>query len=150
MAGSDVVRFSLLVHLKRFFGWFSNSAVGNNNKKAKSAFFLVLIYGALREFIWHDRLSSVGPITVSIKKIQPSNALVCVLCTRAHHLFSHLSQNVSLRKHTDDTNHCLHNKSGSHGVSKINLSNFTCLLVDFGCSVVSICQRAPAKLKCFF
>ena len=25
-----------------------------------------------------------------------------------------------------------HNKSGSHGVPKINLSNFTCLLVDFG------------------
>ena len=34
--------------------------------------------------------------------------------------------------HTDDTNQCLHNKSGSHGVPNINLSNFTCLLVDFG------------------
>ena len=34
--------------------------------------------------------------------------------------------------HTDDANQCLHNKSGSHGVSNINLSNFTCLLVDFG------------------
>ena len=34
--------------------------------------------------------------------------------------------------HTDDANQCLHNKSGSHGVPNINLSNFTCLLVDFG------------------
>ena len=34
--------------------------------------------------------------------------------------------------HTDDANQCLHNKSGSHGVSNTNLSNFTCLLVDFG------------------
>ena len=34
--------------------------------------------------------------------------------------------------HTDDANQCLHNKSGSHGVPNIILSNFTCLLVDFG------------------
>ena len=34
--------------------------------------------------------------------------------------------------HTDDANQCLHNKSSSHGVPNINLSNFTCLLVDFG------------------
>ena len=33
--------------------------------------------------------------------------------------------------HTDDANQCLH-KSGSYGVPNINLSNFTCLLVDFG------------------
>ena len=33
---------------------------------------------------------------------------------------------------TDDVNQCLHNKSGSHGVPNTNLSNFTCLLVDFG------------------
>ena len=36
------------------------------------------------------------------------------------------------KSHTDDANQCLHNKSGSHGVPNINLSNFTCLLVDFG------------------
>ena len=34
--------------------------------------------------------------------------------------------------HTDDANQCLHNKSGSHGVPNMNLSNFTCSLVDFG------------------
>ena len=34
--------------------------------------------------------------------------------------------------HTDDANQCLHNKSGSHGVPNINLSNFACLLVNFG------------------
>ena len=32
--------------------------------------------------------------------------------------------------HTDDANQCLHNKSGNHGVPNINLSNFSCLLVD--------------------
>ena len=34
--------------------------------------------------------------------------------------------------HSDDANQCLHNESGSHGVPNINLSNFTCRLVDFG------------------
>ena len=34
--------------------------------------------------------------------------------------------------HTDDANQCLHNESDSHGVPSINLSNFTCLLVNFG------------------
>ena len=34
--------------------------------------------------------------------------------------------------HTDDANQCLHNKSGSHGVTNVNLSNFARLLVDFG------------------
>ena len=34
--------------------------------------------------------------------------------------------------HTDDANQCLHNKSSSHGVPNTKLSNFTCLLVDFG------------------
>ena len=33
---------------------------------------------------------------------------------------------------TDDANQCLRDKSSSHGVLNINLSNFTCLLVDFG------------------
>ena len=40
--------------------------------------------------------------------------------------------------HTDDVNQCLHNKSASHGVRNTNLSNFTCLLVDFG----KVCSSA--------
>ena len=43
--------------------------------------------------------------------------------------------------HTDDANQCLHNKSGSHGVPNINLSNFTCLLVDFG----KFCVHLPTS-----
>ena len=49
--------------------------------------------------------------------------------------------------HTDDTNQCLHNKSGSHGVPNIFLSNFlnfTCFLVDFGkvlCSCANELQQ---------
>ena len=34
--------------------------------------------------------------------------------------------------HTDDVTQCLLNKSGSHGVPKANLFNFTFLLIDFG------------------
>ena len=34
--------------------------------------------------------------------------------------------------YTDDANQCLHNKSSSHGDPNTNLSNFTCVLVDFG------------------
>ena len=57
--------------------------------------------------------------------------------------------------HTDDVNQCLHNKSGSHGVPKANMFNFTFPLVDFGKVLCSsgnqtVWKRAPAKLKCFF
>lgn len=34
--------------------------------KLKALCLRVLIYKALQKFIWHDRLSSSGPITVSI------------------------------------------------------------------------------------
>ena len=34
--------------------------------------------------------------------------------------------------HIDDANQCSNNKSGSHEVPNLNLSNFTCLQVDFG------------------
>ena len=34
--------------------------------------------------------------------------------------------------HTDDANQCLHYKSVSHGVPNTNLTNFMCLLVNFG------------------
>ena len=34
--------------------------------------------------------------------------------------------------HTDDAYECSNNKSSSHGVPNTNLSNFTCLMVDFG------------------
>ena len=47
--------------------------------------------------------------------------------------------------HTDDANQCLHNKSGSHRVANINLSNFASLLDDFGKVLCS-----SAKLKCLF
>ena len=46
--------------------------------------------------------------------------------------------------HTDDSNQCLHKKSGRHGVPNKNLFNFTCLLVDFGkvlCSSANKLQR---------
>ena len=53
--------------------------------------------------------------------------------------------------HTEDANQCLHNKSGSHEGPDINLTNFTCLLFDFGkvlCSSANVLHAA--KLKCFF
>ena len=46
--------------------------------------------------------------------------------------------------HTNDVNQCLHNKSGSHGVSNATLFNYTFLLVDFGkvlCSPVNKLQQ---------
>ena len=46
--------------------------------------------------------------------------------------------------HTDDANQRLHSKSGSHGVPKINLPNFTCLQVDFG---IVLCSCANELLQ---
>ena len=46
--------------------------------------------------------------------------------------------------HTDDANQRLHSKSGSHGVPKVNLPNFTCLLVDFG---IVLCSSANELLQ---
>ena len=46
--------------------------------------------------------------------------------------------------HTADANQCLHNESSSHGLPNINLSNFACLLVDFGevlCSFANELQQ---------
>ena len=43
-----------------------------------------------------------------------------------------MSATQRLKFHTDDANQFLHNKSSSRGVPNINLSNFMCLLVDFG------------------
>ena len=42
------------------------------------------------------------------------------------------SANQRQKLHTDDVNHCLINKSGSHGVPNANLFHFTFFLVDFG------------------
>ena len=44
------------------------------------------------------------------------------------------SATQSQKFHTDDPIQCLHNKINPvvYGVSNTNLSNFTCLLVDFG------------------
>ena len=39
--------------------------------------------------------------------------------------------------HTDHAIQCLHNKSSGHGVPNTNLSNFTCLVVDFGKALCS-------------
>ena len=57
-------------------------------KTIKALPFPVLIKGALQEFIWHYSLSSPGPITVSLKIVQPINLIVYVIrSTRAHLLF---------------------------------------------------------------
>ena len=56
--------------------------------KLKGLLFRVLIYGALREFIWHDSLSHPCPFTgFNDKKNQPIDVLVCVIRKRAHLLF---------------------------------------------------------------
>ena len=51
--------------------------------------------------------------------------------------------------HTDDVNQCLQNTSGSHGVSTSKFVQFHVSPGRFYESVVLICERAPAKLKCF-
>ena len=55
-----------------------------------------------------------------------------------------------LKFHTDDSNQCLYNKSGSHGIPNTNLSNFTCPLVDFGKVLCSSANDLHQKLKRFF
>ena len=71
----------------------------------------------------------------------PSEHLGEVACKNIHFSSLFASGDVSRggtsatqrqKFHTDDANHCLHNKSGSDEVPNINLTNFTCLLVDFG------------------
>ena len=41
------------------------------------------------------------------------------------------SASFSKLPHTDDVNQCLHNKSGGHKVSNVNLFDFLFLLVDY-------------------
>ena len=51
--------------------------------------------------------------------------------------------------HTDDANQYLYNKSSSHGVPNINLSNFTCLLVDFGKVLCSSAKELQQNSNAF-
>ena len=49
------------------------------------------------------------------------------------HVFHRRTSTTQRQKfHIDNANQCLDNKSGSQGVPNVNLSNFTCLLVNFG------------------
>ena len=45
--------------------------------------------------------------------------------------FRVLGASFSKLPHTDDVNQCLHNKSGGHKVSNVNLFDFLFLLVDY-------------------
>ena len=103
-AGSDMVGFSLLIHSNIFLSTCSFRTVLLVKYKLKALLFRVLIYGELREFIWHDSLSSTGPITVSVKKIQPSNELVCIICMCASYWFFFLSQHVRDVKNSSQDN----------------------------------------------
>ena len=51
--------------------------------------------------------------------------------------------------HTDDVKQCLKNKSGSNGVSKAHLFNFTFLLVDFGKVLCSSTNELPQNSSAF-
>ena len=48
---------------------------------------------------------------------------------------------------TDNANQCLHNKSSSHGVLNINLSNFTRLLIYFGKVLCSSANELQQNLN---
>ena len=52
--------------------------------------------------------------------------------------------------HTDEANQCLHNKSGSNGVPNMDLSNFTCLLVDFGKVLCPSANELQQNSNAFF
>ena len=94
-------------------------------------------------FCWHERCPFTPPPpnvqTISVKK--KNFATWWIACENIH--FSSLFADGDVSRgatsatqrqkfHTDDAIQCLHNKSSSHGVPNTNLSNFTCLLVDFG------------------
>ena len=51
--------------------------------------------------------------------------------------------------HTDDVNHCLHNKSRSHGRSKCKFVWFYVSPSRLWQSFVFYCVRVPVKLRCF-
>ena len=68
------------------------------------------------------------------RKYQEENEEVACENTRSSALFTAGDVSATQRQkfHTDDVNHCLLNKSGSHGVPNANLFNCTFFLVDFG------------------
>ena len=76
--------------------------------------------------------------------LNAQHKIILVACERQRDVLRGGTSATQRQKfHTDDVNQCLHNKSGSHGVSNANLFNFTFLLVDFGkvwCSSVNELQ----------
>ena len=71
--------------------------------------------------------NSFGPVNIACENIRFSSPFAAGDVSRGG-----TSATQRQKFHTDDVNQCLYNKSGSHGVPNINLTDFTCLLVDFG------------------
>ena len=54
---------------------------------------------------------------------------------------------MTQRLHTDDVNQCLHNKSGGHKVSNVNLFDFLFLLVDYRVKFCAVQQNSDGFSK---
>ena len=76
---------------------------------------------------WAAHAHQEFPAVLACKNIRFSSLFVAGDVSRGE-----TSATQRQKFHTDDPNQCLHNKSGSHAVPNINLSNFMCLLLDFG------------------
>ena len=99
--------------------------------------------------VYERRQSSVQTYTVHV-----SIALVACENIRFSSLFAAgdvsrggTSATQRQKFYTDDANQRLHNKSGSHGVPNITLSNFTNLMVDLGKVLCSSANELPQNSK---
>ena len=90
------------------------------------------------------------PGNINLQEIQNTTFLIACENIRFSSLFaagdvSRGGTSVTQRQkfHADEVIQCLKNKFGSHGVPNINLTNFTCLLVDF--NLVNCCVHLPTS-----
>ena len=57
---------------------------------------------------------------------------------------------MTQRLHTDDVNQCLHNKSGGHKVSNVNLFDFLFFLVDYRVKFCDLLWTSSSKTQMVF
>ena len=107
-------------------------------------------------FIIGCRISSVPGTLCPVYLVRLTNSKLACKNIRFSSLFAAgdvsqggTSATQRQKFHTDDAIQCLHNEFSSHGVPNTNLSNFTCLLVDFGKLLCSSANELQQNSRAF-
>ena len=112
---------------------FSNWLLGIIHKEIQKKFMFSRVSGnQIKNCLLHLYMNVSSKILLQVYLLACENIRFSSLFVAGDVSRGGTSATQEQKFHTDDANQCLHNKSGSHGVPNLNVSNFAYLLVDFG------------------